>query len=584
MFEILKKFGCKKISLTFGLFFSSIISNIFFTIQPFIFVLLYDLVKIPFLGTVRQSNIVAIPNNQNFFNLERVFFWFKNLLEKYSADYNIINKLLLLIIIFTLIVFCTSLFRFTANIFIELIEANARLQIRSELKDKILDYDLLDYKKIQSGYFQSIFIKDTENLSIVSGRFLAALFIHVSQILICIIFLISTNLSLTFILFSFFILHFLYNKVLNIPVLQSQKNHYAYTGKMAAKIIDYFNNFRILKISQKGGFNASINKSFFKTRNLELKAKILDALQNPSRLFIDNILIISVISVIFYFILKQAISVETAILFVFFSKYCSGPVSGLATTMLWTKTILGAYERIKNFLNYNSNIKDGEIKNIKFDDCIEFKNVCFKYGKSSLFNNISFVIKKNSYNLITGDNGSGKSTLLDLIIRLIDPTNGEILIDGVNIKNFDKKIYQSIFSYLSQEAYLIDGTIEENILLGSGLENNQEKEKLIYKVLEAADGLFVYQLERGLQSNVGEGGSFLSGGERQKICIARALLRGSKVIIFDESTSGLDQISKKNFSSLIKKLALVVTILEVDHNKIPLTNENTIYLDPSIKK
>jgi ABC-type multidrug transport system fused ATPase/permease subunit len=584
MFEILKKFGCKKISLTFGLFFSSIISNIFFTIQPFIFVLLYDLVKIPFLGTVRQSNIVAIPNNQNFFNLERVFFWFKNLLEKYSADYNIINKLLLLIIIFTLIVFCTSLFRFTANIFIELIEANARLQIRSELKDKILDYDLLDYKKIQSGYFQSIFIKDTENLSIVSGRFLAALFIHVSQILICIIFLISTNLSLTFILFSFFILHFLYNKVLNIPVLQSQKNHYAYTGKMAAKIIDYFNNFRILKISQKGGFNASINKSFFKTRNLELKAKILDALQNPSRLFIDNILIISVISVIFYFILKQAISVETAILFVFFSKYCSGPVSGLATTMLWTKAILGAYERIKNFLNYNSNIKDGEIKNIKFDDCIEFKNVCFKYGKSSLFNNISFVIKKNSYNLITGDNGSGKSTLLDLIIRLIDPTNGEILIDGVNIKNFDKKIYQSIFSYLSQEAYLIDGTIEENIILGSGLENNQEKEKLIYKALEAADGLFVYQLERGLQSNVGEGGSFLSGGERQKICIARALLRGSKIIIFDESTSGLDQISKKNFSSLIKKLALVVTILEVDHNKTPLTNENTIYLDPSIKK
>jgi len=584
MFEILKKFGCKKISLTFGLFFSSIISNIFFTIQPFIFVLLYDLVKIPFLGTVRQSNIVAIPNNQNFFNLERVFFWFKNLLEKYSADYNILNKLLLLIIIFTLIVFCTSLFRFTANIFIELIEANARLQIRSELKDKILDYDLLDYKKIQSGYFQSIFIKDTENLSIVSGRFLAALFIHVSQILICIIFLISTNLSLTFILFSFFILHFLYNKVLNIPVLQSQKNHYAYTGKMAAKIIDYFNNFRILKISQKGGFNASINKSFFKTRNLELKAKILDALQNPSRLFIDNILIISVISVIFYFILKQAISVETAILFVFFSKYCSGPVSGLATTMLWTKAILGAYERIKNFLNYNSNIKDGEIKNIKFDDCIEFKNVCFKYGKSSLFNNISFVIKKNSYNLITGDNGSGKSTLLDLIIRLIDPTNGEILIDGVNIKNFDKKIYQSIFSYLSQEAYLIDGTIEENIILGSGLENNQEKEKLIYKALEAADGLFVYQLERGLQSNVGEGGSFLSGGERQKICIARALLRGSKIIIFDESTSGLDQISKKNFSSLIKKLALVVTILEVDHNKTPLTNENTIYLDPSIKK
>ena len=584
MFEILKKFGCKKISLTFGLFFSSIISNIFFTIQPFIFVLFYDLVKIPFLGTVRQSNIVAIPNNQNFFNLERVFFWFKNLLEKYSADYNILNKLLLLIIIFTLIVFCTSLFRFTANIFIELIEANARLQIRSELKDKILDYDLLDYKKIQSGYFQSIFIKDTENLSIVSGRFLAALFIHVSQILICIIFLISTNLSLTFILFSFFILHFLYNKVLNIPVLQSQKNHYAYTGKMAAKIIDYFNNFRILKISQKGGFNASINKSFFKTRNLELKAKILDALQNPSRLFIDNILIISVISVIFYFILKQAISVETAILFVFFSKYCSGPVSGLATTMLWTKAILGAYERIKNFLSYNSNIKDGEIKNIKFDDCIEFKNVCFKYGKSSLFNNISFVIKKNSYNLITGDNGSGKSTLLDLIIRLIDPTNGEILIDGVNIKNFDKKIYQSIFSYLSQEAYLIDGTIEENIILGSGLENNQEKEKLIYKALEAADGLFVYQLERGLQSNVGEGGSFLSGGERQKICIARALLRGSKIIIFDESTSGLDQISKKNFSSLIKKLALVVTILEVDHNKTPLTNENTIYLDPSIKK
>ena len=585
MIEILKKFGFLTPYLTLGMIVSSTIANIFLTIQPFIFVLVYNLFNNSILGNAKQAVVVEIANNQNFFDLERLFLSLKNSLEIHSAEYSDSEKLYFLIIIFVIITFCASFLRFIASAFAEVIEANARLRIRTLLKNKILDHDLLDYKKIQSGYFQSVFIKDTEDVALISGRFLSAIFIHGSQLAICIIFLVSTNLHLTSILLFFFSLHFLYNRILNIPIHTSHKNLYQYTGKMSAKIIDYFNNFKILKILQGKNFHASVNNSFFKSKNFELKAKILNTLQNPSRLFIDNVLIISVIGVIFYFILNKTITVETAILFLFFSKYSSGPVSGLATALLWGKAITGAYQRVKSIFNYSSKIKNGKRNDLKFDRCIEFKNVCFDYGESVLLKNISFVIKKNSHNLIVGKNGSGKSTLLDLITRLVEPKEGEILIDGVNIKNFDTNTYRSIFSYISQDGYLIDGTVKENILLGSELEfDNKKTEDLIYMTLEAVDGLFVYKLDEGLQSHVGEGGSFLSGGQKQKICIARALLARSEVIIFDESTSGFDQASKEKFSLLLEKLVLTKTILQVDHNKIPAENENLIHLNPLVKK
>ena len=585
MIEVLKKFGFLTPYLTLGMIITSIIANIFLTIQPFIFVLVYNIFNNSMLGNAKQAGIAETANKQNFFDLEKLFLSLKNSLEIRSAEYSNSEKIYFLIAIFVIIVFFASLFRFISSAFAEVIEANTRLHIRTSLKNKILDHDLLDYKKIQSGYFQSVFIKDTEEVALVSGRFLSAIFTHGSQLVICIIFLISTNLYLTSILMFFFSLHFLYNRILNIPILTSHKNLYQYTGIMAAKIIDYFNNFKILKILQGKNFHASVNNSFFKSKNFELKAKILNTLQNPSRLFIDNVLIISVIGVIFYFILNKDISVETAILFMFFSKYSSGPVSGLATSLLWGKAITGAYLRVKNFLSYSPKIKNGKRNDLKFDRCIEFKNVCFDYGESVLLKNISFVIKKNSYNIIVGKNGSGKSTLLDLITRLVEPKEGEILIDGVNIKNFDIKTYRSIFSYISQDGYLIDGTVKENILLGSELEfDNKKTEDLIYMTLEAVDGLFVYKLDEGLQSNVGEGGSFLSGGQKQKICVARALLSSSEVIIFDESTSGFDQVSKEKFSLLLEKLVLTKTILQVDHNKIPAENKNLIHLNSLIEK
>ena len=585
MIEILKKFGFLTPYLTLCMIASSIIANIFLTIQPFIFVLIYSLFNNSISEKAKQDGVAEIVNNQNFFDLERLILSLKNFFEMNSTEYSDTEKLYFLIAIFVIIVFCASLFRFIGSTFVEVIEANTRLRIRILLKNKILDHDLLDYKKIQSGYFQSVFIKDTEDVAITSGRFLSAIFIHGSQLAICIIFLASTNLFLFSILLFFFSLHFLYNRILNIPILTSNKNMYQFTGKMAAKIIDYFNNFKILKILQGKDFHTSVNNSFFKNKNFELKAKILNALQNPSRVFIDNILIISVIGIIFYFILNKAINVETAILFLFFSKYSSGPVSGLATSLLWGKAIKGAYQRVKSIFNYNSKIKSGERNNIEFTRCIEFKNICFGYGESVLIQNISFVIEKNSYNLVVGKNGSGKSTLLDLLTRLVEPKEGEILIDGVNIKDFDTKTYRSIFSYISQDGYLIDGTVKENILLGSKLEfNNKKTEDLIYTTLEAVDGLFVYKLDEGLQSDVGEGGSFLSGGQKQKICIARALLNQSQVIIFDESTSGFDQASKEKFSSLLEKLVLTKTILQVDHNKIPAENENLIHLNPLVEK
>lgn len=219
-------------------------------------------------------------------------------------------------------------------------------------------------------------------------------------------------------------------------------------------------------------------------------------------------------------------------------------------------------ELSKNNIFYPEHINN--INKLNFDQSIILKNICFNYdieGKIIL-DDISFKINKNQIFGISGKSGSGKSTLINIILGLLSPNSGDVLVDNINIK--DKiKPWQNIMSYVPQNIYLYDNSIIENILCGSKL----DQDKLDLAIKNSQLNNFLEKLPLGLDTKVGELGSNISGGEKQRIGIARALYRQPDVIVFDEATNALDVDTENEIIKSITNLKGKMTIILISHNQ-----------------
>jgi subfamily B ATP-binding cassette protein MsbA len=214
----------------------------------------------------------------------------------------------------------------------------------------------------------------------------------------------------------------------------------------------------------------------------------------------------------------------------------------------------------------NADIKIPEPENPvfveQFNDSIEFKNVSFSYGKEEVVKQVSFSIPKNKKIALIGSSGSGKSTLADLLPRFYDVTKGEIMIDGVNIKDISTHQLRSLMGIVTQEAILFNDTIANNIKFG--LNNvSQAQLEAACKMANALD--FINETEHQFETVIGERGSKLSGGQRQRIAIARALLRNPQILILDEATSALDNESEKLVQEALDHLKEGRTSLVIAH-------------------
>ena len=173
--------------------------------------------------------------------------------------------------------------------------------------------------------------------------------------------------------------------------------------------------------------------------------------------------------------------------------------------------------------------------------CIEFKNVSFDYenGGEKCLDGISFKIERGETFAIVGATGSGKTTLIDLIPRFYDATEGEVLLDGVNIKEFTKETLVSKISVAPQKAVLFKGDIKSNVTYGAAEEPSDDDPR-IARALSVANAGFVYDLEEGIHAEVAQGGTNFSGGQKQRLSIARAVFKDAEIVIFDDSFSALD--------------------------------------------
>jgi len=197
---------------------------------------------------------------------------------------------------------------------------------------------------------------------------------------------------------------------------------------------------------------------------------------------------------------------------------------------------------------------------IIFNESIKFKNLSFSFEENKILNNFSIEIKKGERALIIGESGKGKSTLIDIIAGFYNNYEGDFLIDGVPLKsivNWRKKI-----GYLSQSFFILDDSIKNNIILND--ESNEDRLIEIIKICQLTE--LISSKKEGLNTVIGERGSLLSGGEKQRIGLARALYRNPEILILDEPTSSLDENTAENFIESVLKLDKNYTIIMVTHN------------------
>lgn len=217
--------------------------------------------------------------------------------------------------------------------------------------------------------------------------------------------------------------------------------------------------------------------------------------------------------------------------------------------------------RIFSILDLPEEPHGGKLSFSGFKEKIEFKNVTFSYGDGDVLKNFNLVINKGEKVGLVGLSGSGKSTVVSLLLRLYEVEHGDVLIDGVNIKDYDLKDIRSVFGLVSQDIFLFNDTVRENLTTG-----DPHSDEEIRNALETSYASeFVKNLPAQLNTSIGDRGLRLSGGQSQRLTIARAFLKDRDVLLFDEATSALDNESEKIVQAALDKVAGHKTVVAVAH-------------------
>lgn len=236
---------------------------------------------------------------------------------------------------------------------------------------------------------------------------------------------------------------------------------------------------------------------------------------------------------------------------------------------------LASMERIDKILMAENNIKErpDAVHISEFKDKIEFRDVSFRYGEKWVLRHINLTVEKGKTIAIVGQSGGGKSTLVDLIPRYYDVQEGEVLIDGVNVKDMAIHDLRQLIGNVNQEAILFNDSFRNNIAFGVA-EATQEQIEAAARIANAHD--FIMETEHGYDTNIGDRGSRLSGGQRQRISIARAILKNPPILILDEATSALDTESERLVQQALEHLMKTRTTVAIAHRLSTIKNADEI--------
>ena len=323
-----------------------------------------------------------------------------------------------------------------------------------------------------------------------------------------------------------------------------------------------------------------MNNRFDKTntdyRNAVQRVNIRQQMAHPMSEFLGTVLIIIVLWVGGILVLdRQILSGPTFIYYLVMLYSIINPLKDFSKAGYNIPKGLASMERVDKILMAENTIKEADKpKHIaSFEHQIEFRNVSFRYGEHWVLRNINLVIPKGKTVALVGQSGSGKSTLVDLIPRYYDVQEGEVLIDGINVKDLGIHDLRQLIGNVNQEAILFNDSFKGNITFG--VEHaTQEQIEQAARIANAHD--FIMQTEQGYDTNIGDRGGRLSGGQRQRVSIARAILKNPPILILDEATSALDTESERLVQDALERLMKTRTTVAIAHRLSTIKNADEI--------
>lgn len=459
-----------------------------------------------------------------------------------------INEILTQGIYMTLCAFLSLISSVIVGYIVANITANFSLNVRRKLFTKVNDFSLEEIKKFSTSSLITRTTNDVTNLEMLLSMGLQLLIKAPITAIWAIKKILGKNFTWSVVTGSAVLILIVMIVVLVILVLPK--------FKLVQKLIDKINgltreNLKGIRVIR--AFNAEeFHENKFERQNKKLTDTQIFNQKVMSITSPVMYLIMNGVSLAIYFtgayMLDSALFAEKIDLFsnmVVFTSYAMQVISSflmLAMIFIMYPRASISADRINEVLDTKCKIKDGKISEGKAKGKVEFKNVSFKYSDSDeyVLKNVSFTADPGMTVAIIGSTGSGKSTLINLITRFYDASEGAVLVDDVDVREYKLSSLYDKLGYVSQKAILFSGSIKDNVSYGkkSDYEVTEDKIKSAIKVSQSED--FVLKLKDKYNSRVSQGGSNLSGGQKQRISIARAIARDPEIYIFDDSFSALD--------------------------------------------
>lgn len=489
-----------------------------------------------------------------------------------GIDFTKLNKILLILLMLYIISF---IFNYLSNFLTTKISWKYTSDLRKKVNRKMEKLPLKYFDIKSHGELLSLLTNDIDKISQNLSNVLSDIISCIVAVIGIIIMMFTINVSMTFIIllilpFSLLLSAFIANKGQKYFVKGQEE--LASTNSSVEELLRNHNVIKVFNAEEK--IYKEFNKKNDSLSKNTLKSNFIGGILEPVMMLIGNLnyVIIGVVGGIF--VIKGRITVGNIQSFITYAKNFTNPIGNLASIMAELQGMIAASERVFNYLEEE---EEKEVSNpIKLDNVkgnIEFKNVNFGYEDNTIIKDFSAKVSSGKKIAIVGPTGSGKTTLVKLLMRFYEIESGEILLDGVNIKDVTREDLRKNIAMVLQDTWLYKDTIMENIRYGS---LDKTDDEVIKASKEARSHHFVQTLPNGYNMVVNEEVNNISEGEKQLLTIARAILKDPKVLILDEATSNVDTRTEQLIGKAMDTLMKGRTSFIIAHRLSTIKNADLI--------